>query len=122
MQNIRDAVTVASLALVGILTAIVVSVHGATAEPNSQAKINRLMEQLGNLEFGLGATGIVQGTLNNDTNNPDDGGNPGCDVVNRLRDRGAHWETGPGLYAHRGWTRRRADQRSGGRGFVLWHQ
>jgi carbohydrate-selective porin OprB len=73
MQNIRDAATVASLALAKILTALVVSVHGAAAESDSQAKFDRLMEQLGNLEFGLGATGIVQGTIHNDANNPDDG-------------------------------------------------
>jgi carbohydrate-selective porin OprB len=73
MQKRRDAATIASVVLAGILTAIIVSEHGAAADSGSQAKIDHLMEQLGNLELGLSATGIVQGTLNNDANNPDHG-------------------------------------------------
>jgi hypothetical protein len=61
------------MTLAGIVTVMVVSVHSASPESGSQAKIDRLMEQLGHLELGAGATGVVQGTINNDANNPDDG-------------------------------------------------
>lgn len=54
------------------LTALVVSAYGESPAPGTSPRMDRLMEQLGNLEWGAGATGVVQGTINNDDNNPDD--------------------------------------------------
>ncbi|MFQ5898883.1 MAG: carbohydrate porin [Candidatus Methylomirabilia bacterium] len=38
-----------------------------------RAKVERLIEQLGNLHLGLGFTGVLQGTANNADNNPKEG-------------------------------------------------
>jgi carbohydrate-selective porin OprB len=45
----------------------------ADRQTTLRARVDRLAEQLGNLELALGLTGIVQGSMNNDDNNPDKG-------------------------------------------------
>ena len=65
MQRLRNA---AMLAIMVLATAARVAV----AEASDSTKMDRLMQQLGNLEWGVGATGVLQGTMNNDDNNPDD--------------------------------------------------
>lgn len=77
MHRLRTAVALAGL------TAGLVAGQGPSPTPTcaevtvqtdiSRAKIDPLFKQLGNLSFGLGATGIVQGTVNNGNNNPDKG-------------------------------------------------
>ena len=72
IPSFHTSFNIATVIFAGVLAVTDGSVRSETRSPEQQAKIERLMEQLGNLELGVGATGVVQGTLNNDDNNPDD--------------------------------------------------
>ncbi|MFQ5934058.1 MAG: carbohydrate porin, partial [Dehalococcoidia bacterium] len=47
--------------------------HAGKQTDDLRAKVDRLMQQLGNLHLGLGVTGVLQGTVNNEDNNPGEG-------------------------------------------------
>ncbi|MFQ5829592.1 MAG: carbohydrate porin [Candidatus Methylomirabilia bacterium] len=68
------AVFVVGLATIQVLDPEFVSAQSGpqTEEQNDElrAKVDRLVEQLGRLHLALGVTGILQGTVNNEDNNP----------------------------------------------------
>lgn len=72
MRKLCAMITVTNTIL-ALATCVLSPVRVSAQEDAMQAKVDRLLEQLGNLEFGLGATGIVQGAMNNGDNNPDEG-------------------------------------------------
>ena len=73
--------TMVGLALVSAAVVWAQSSSDADRPTTLRARVDRLAEQLGNLELALGLTGIGQGSMNNDDNNPDKGDTTDANVL-----------------------------------------